>query len=234
MKIDKQTHLPSRQLLLCFAGWSASPEIFRRLRVEAPEEGNANTDVWICYDYRDLSFPENIDSYETIRLVAWSLGVWVAEQLFAGRLAAYRPLLKSAVAVNGTGRPIDDRYGIPATIFQATLEYLTPEGIGRFIRRMCGNRTVLAAYARIPSRPSDEISEELHRLYEQIQSPVARETAAPTGLFPWTQAILSTDDRIFPFENLRRYWQSRCPIREIEAPHYPFYIWKQWNELWRQ
>lgn len=234
MKIDKQTRLPSRQLLLCFAGWSASPELFRRLTADGPDGENADTDVWICYDYRDLSFPATIDAYETIRIVAWSLGVWVAEQLFSGPLGAYRPLLTSAVAVNGTGRPIDHRYGIPETVFQGTLQHLTPEGIARFVRRMCGNRTVLTAYACIPSRPADEISEELRRLYEAIQSPAENETAGPPDPFPWTLAILSTADRIFPYENLRRYWQGRCPVREIEAPHYPFYLWKQWNELWRQ
>ena len=58
---------------------------------------------------------------------------------------------------------------------------------------------------------------------------------AASALFNgWTQALISSKDRIFPTENLRAFWQGRCPITEIEAPHYPFYLWKQWDEIWKQ
>ena len=58
-------------LLLFFAGWSASPDSFARLAV--PER----TDYWVVYDYRDMAFPE-FAGYEHVDVVAWSLGVWVA------------------------------------------------------------------------------------------------------------------------------------------------------------
>ena len=73
MKIYKQTKEANRKLLLLFSGWSASPEAFRHLETEP------DTDLWICYDYRDALFPmEELSAYQQICLVAWSLGVWVA------------------------------------------------------------------------------------------------------------------------------------------------------------
>lgn len=76
MKIDKQVNKGQGRLLLFFSGWSASPELFRPLKAEP------GTDVWVCYDYRDLRFGEDLSAYKEIRLVAWSLGVWVASALF--------------------------------------------------------------------------------------------------------------------------------------------------------
>lgn len=270
MKIQKQIHPGARQLLICFAGWSASPELFCGMKMQRDKE---KTDLWICYDYRDLGFPEDIcipenvcfpensekinpNTYEAIHIVAWSLGVWVAEQVVAQQPEIFRSLIKNAVAINGTGRPIDDLYGIPEAIFEGTLQHLTPEGIHRFVRRLCGNPTVLREYVQTPPRPLDEIREELLFLHREIKRRSAEKTkestkdktdqpresqaegkekaSDPPAALPWTEAIVSSDDRIFPPDNLRRYWRERCPIQEIEAPHYPFYRWKQWNELWKQ
>ena len=100
----------------------------------------------------------------------------------------------------------------------------------RFNRRMCGKRDLLQAYEQIQPRPLADIREELECLYTEIKK------ASPASpLFNgWTQALISSEDRIFPAANLHAFWQDRCPVTEIEAPHYPFYLWKQWNEIWKQ
>ena len=103
MRIEKITREGEKAeaLILCFAGWSAMPELFAHLQCPP---GHA---LWVVYDYRDLSFDESLDGFRTIHLVGWSLGVWVASRLFrpeAGRFA-------TATAINGTPLPIDDRYG---------------------------------------------------------------------------------------------------------------------------
>ena len=111
-----------------------------------------------------------------------------------------------AIAVNGTPCPVHDQWGIPETIFRGTLDNVTEEGMRRFNR------------------------EELEYLYAEI-----KKASPASALFNgWTQALISSEDRIFPTENLRAFWQGRCPITEIEAPHYPFYLWKQWDEIWKQ
>ena len=137
---------------------------------------------------------------------------------------------EGAIAVNGTPCPVHDRWGIPETIFRGTLDNVTEEGMRRFNRRMCGKRDILQAYEQIPPRPLADIREELEYLYAEI-----KKASPASALFNgWTQALISSKDRIFPTENLRAFWQGRCPITEIEAPHYPFYLWKQWDEIWKQ
>lgn len=214
MEIKKTRNNGATKLVLCFAGWSATPEAFGHL------EAGEDTDVWICYDYRDLSFTGELDRYRQIDLVAWSLGVWVAANVISPET-----VLHSATAINGTGLPIDDTYGIPTVIFRGTLENVNNEGMNRFNRRMCGSRELLATYQHFPARPATELKEELLNLYNNI----SRDNH-PGGI-DWTKAFVSTHDMIFPTGNQRNYWQGLCPFTEIDAPHYPFKVWKQWKEI---
>lgn len=220
MEINKTINKDNPSLVLCFAGWSASPDLFRGLRI------SDGTDLWICYDFRNLAFNEDLTHYKQIHLVAWSLGVWVADHLFHGRHT-----FTTATAINGTARPMDDQDGIPEAIFKGTLANITEEGMGRFNRRMCGDRDTLAAYSGIPARPLNEIREELQCLHDQIRSSrdLPKGTDAPCL---WNRAIIGTADKIFPVGNLRHYWQGRAAVTEIAAPHFPFLHYQTWNELW--
>lgn len=221
MRIVKQTEEGKDRLLLVFAGWSVSPELFQNLKIEEERE------VWICYDYRDLNFPEDISRFENIKIIAWSFGVWVAERTLP---VSSLPFVDTAVAINGTPFPIHDSLGIPVAIFKGTLDSLTEEGIRKFNRRMCENKEIVQYYETIRPRPTEEIKKELYNL----DAFYSHHTPAVAGSSFWTQALISTADRIFPVENLKRYWEGCCPVRYIEAPHYPFYIWKQWEEIWKE
>ncbi len=221
MNIYKQTKAGNEKLLLFFSGWAASPEVFQHLRMES------DTDLWICYDYRELNFEEEtLSFYKEIRLVAWSLGVWVAATILGKKQRSFT----EAIAIGGTLCPIHDQWGIPEAIFRGTLDNITEEGIHRFNRRMCGGREQLKAYEQILPRPLTDIRKELETLYAEI-----KKTPAAFPLFDrWTYTLIPSGDRIFPAENLRAFWQNRCSIIEIEAPHYPFYLWTQWNEIWNR
>lgn len=221
MKIIKQQTPHPSSLLLFFAGWSAAPELFTRLKAD---EG---TDVMICYDYREMAFEEDLSRYKEIHLIAWSMGVRMAELAIGGRYT-----LVSATAINGTPRPIDDRYGIPTDIFRGTLDNLTPEGLRRFNRRMCGSRDTLAGYEAIQPRPLEEVRSELQHIYDLCHDEPQPDISARRPPIRWTRAIISSDDRIFPVANQLEYWLTRCPeVLEINSSHYPFYLWNQWNEL---
>lgn len=231
MNISKPINNGNSQLLLFFSGWSASPSLFTSVAVE---EG---TDLWIVYDYRDMSFQEDLSQYQEIQLIAWSMGVWAANYLFYKNLLS--PNISRALAINGTPCPLSDTLGIPEAIFRGTLDTLTEEGFRRFNRRMCGSRELLDLYEQsAPLRPLDEVHEELQRIYDTLLiinnlHPSAC-SASPNPNKLWTQAIIGTDDRIFPAANQRNYWHGRCPAIEIATPHYPFHLWKQWNEIWKQ
>lgn len=221
MYIDKIINKRSSSLILCLAGWSTSPELFHHL--EVPEQ----TDLWIAYDYRKLTFEETFDSYKEVHLIAWSLGVWVATHLWAGKRS-----FTTATAINGTPFPIHDTLGIPTTIFEGTLNHISEEGMRRFNRRMCGDKETLNRYSELPLRPLEEIKEELEFLYNHILPEKIGLSDPQISTF-WDRAILSTEDKIFPITHLRNYWQGRCPIQEIKAPHLPFYHYQSWNELWK-
>ncbi|MCL3851277.1 DUF452 family protein [Parabacteroides leei] len=213
MKIIKQTDNHAARLLLFFSGWSASPELFTRL--EAREE----TDIMICYDYREMAFEEDLTRYDEIHLVAWSMGVRMAELALGSKYT-----FATATAINGTPCPIDDAYGIPVDIFRGTLDNLTAEGLHRFNRRMCGTREIHTHYQTVAARPLDEVRDELQAIYDRCSSSAGNP-------IPWTRALVGSDDRIFPVANQLAYWSGRCNVTQISSPHYPFHLWKQWNEL---
>ena len=153
------------------------------------------------------------------------MGVRMAELALAGKYA-----LTTATAVNGTPRPIDDNFGIPENIFRGTLDNLTAEGMKRFNRRMCGSR-IYSHNTRnfLPARWK-RLKTRLQHIYNLCNGQ-SMTNADDTTSIQWTRAIISSDDHIFPAANQRNYWNGRCPVTEITAPHYPFYLWKQWNEL---
>lgn len=220
MIIVKQQHPPSEKLLLFFAGWSASAEVFARLEAEQ------GTDVMLCYDYRDTAFAEDLSRYNEIHLIAWSMGVRMAELAVGGKYS-----FATATAINGTPCPIDDAFGIPEKIFRGTLHNLTADGLRRFNRRMCGSREILARYEAFPARPIEEIRDELQHIYDLCHSQSAEMPGNEAASIAWTRAIIGSADHIFPTANQHNYWHGRCPLTEITSPHYPFYLWKQWNEL---
>ena len=201
MRIDKQRDEQAPSLILCLSGWSAPPELFRHLNV--PE----GMDLWIAYDYRNLSFEEDLTRYESVHLVAWSLGVWVADFLWAGR-----PAFASATAINGTPFPIDDQRGIPVRIFEGTLANLDEESLRRFNQRMCGDRATFARYTGLPARPLQETREELSVLRDRIlaEKRIGTMNTALAEKDFWNLTIISTGDRIFPPENevVQQRWEG--------------------------
>ncbi len=195
-------------LLLFFSGWAMDARATAHLAV--PE----GTDLCVCFDYTDLATPdvERWKGYAQVRLAAWSMGVWAAEQV----VPALGLNVVRAVAVNGTPTPVDDRYGIPERIARGTCDNLTEQSFFKFMMR------VSRGFKFIPESGLEARKAELSRI---INAP------PHAGKIAWNKAIISTQDAIFPPENLHSYWNGRCPIREIEAPHYPFHLFKQWKEL---
>lgn len=215
MKIEKTTHGDGSRLVLFFSGWAASPVQFRNLSA-------GGADCWIAYDYRSLEFPQIPSRYAEIHLVAWSMGVWVASQVVPERRLA------TATAINGTPFPCHDEWGIPARIFQGTLEHLDAANWARFCRRMCGSRTLAVRYEELTDRRVEELKEELSFLNRQVAERGCNES------FAWDKAFVSLSDHVVPAENQLRYWsRAGVPVTELDAPHHPFHLWSRWEEIWK-
>ena len=207
---------PSRNLIVYFAGWGTPPSAVQHLAIPPAH------DLLLCYDYRDFSLDFDFSRYEKVRLVAWSMGVWVAD-----RVMGQVPLL-SATAINGTGLPMHDEFGIPCAVFQGTLDTLDEINLGKFERRMCGDKQLLQHYQSLEGRRSiEEIHAELTALYDALSAEHQH-----TGL-PWTKAIIGTQDRIFPTQNQRNYWHERCEVSEMVGGHYLFPLLQTWEQLWQ-
>ena len=153
----KQTYLhktpASRTLTLLFGGWGSGPELFADCRPK-------DSDLMLCYNYHDLDFDRTVlKAYASIRVVAWSMGVWAASRLFSGGTFEGLPV-ESTTAFGGTVELADDRFGIPSAIFEATVSGMSPVALKKFRRRMCG--AYLAHFeSHIPGRCFEDLDGEL-------------------------------------------------------------------------
>lgn len=209
------------RLLLFFGGWGTDECL---LDMPLPADG---TDVMLCYDYRTPEFDASpLAGYRGIRLVAWSMGVWVA-----GRLLGGMPLpWECRVAFNGTPYPIDDAKGIPEGIFRGTLDNFSDTVLAKFRRRMCADGEGLRNFMEhVPRRGTGELREELQALYDAVRQPSAH---VP---LQWDVAIVGLRDRIFPIANQLAAWQGVASVRTVDTAHYDADLIRQLtmeSDLW--
>lgn len=203
-----ETHLvgngPAASATLFFTGWGMDAAPFR-------SHFPAGRDCIVCHDYTHLDFdPECARGYDEVHVVAWSMGVWAASCVLPQSGLRHG----TAVAVNGTMRPVDDRIGIPRAAFAGTLAGLTPASLAKFHRRMCATAKAHAAFrSAAPKRDFESVRRELA---------VLAATAAADGAPPvmrWDCAVVGSEDRIFPPDNQLRAWEG---VRTITVPegHY--------------
>jgi len=157
-----------------------------------------------------------------VDLVAWSMGVWAAAIVFGGPAGTR---FDKAVAVNGTGRPIDDAYGIPAALFHATLDNFSERARDSFFRRMCDGRDACGEF--LPHAPLRDVEDQRREL--QALARDAGQGVQQPG--PFTSAVVGSRDRIMPPANQMRYWQGVIPCRTASLPHLPFSRRTGWREI---
>ena len=211
MNIDFLRRSGSPTLELFFAGWGMDSRPFA-WAADSPH--TADCDFAVCYDYTDIQLDKvnqanaQLHGYSKVRVRAWSLGVYAASLVLPDMGCA----ISTAVAINGTLWPVDDELGIPHAVYDATAANLTAESLERFNRRMCGAHRAVFEQRR-PLRSVDSLRAELLHIRE-----CAADRSRPqfTG---WTQAVLSSRDKIFPIANMRRAWAA-TPQLELDEPHY--------------
>lgn len=217
------------RLILFFGGWGSGPELFR------PYPVPADCDFMLCYDYKSLDFDaEILSGYSSIKLIAWSLGVWVASKVVPG----YEGLvgkIGECIAVGGTELPVDDRYGIPHIVFEGTLASMSDITLKKFRRRMCG-KGLDKFLSLVPGRSAEELTEELSALYDAIKrrshlsdartgATEATEKTGTSSALHWTSAYCGENDCIFPYANLECFWKGRLSEADFHHPpvaHYDY------------
>ncbi|WP_440209977.1 DUF452 family protein [Actinobacillus pleuropneumoniae] len=206
-------------LIIYFAGWGTPASVVSHLALPN------GYDLLICYDYQDLNFPAfDFSRYQTVRLVAWSMGVWVAEKVLP------EINLASATAINGTLFPKHDLWGIPLQIFDGTLQTLNAENRLKFERRMCGDKQLLNVYLALPEQRS---LAEIHHELEVLNTAIEANLVTPK--LHWTNVIIGEKDRIFSAQNQLAFWQDKR-VRMTHLSKGEHYLWQhfsEWEQLWQ-
>jgi len=183
-------------------------------------------DVVMLYDYTDLTFPQDLADtmlgYKEVFLIAWSMGVWVAQKLFSSMTSKF----VKTIAVNGTLCPIHDRYGIPVEVFSSTLTHFDETARLKFYRRMCRKREILAYFlTNQPKRKIDNQKKELESLLSTIDCSDAENSM-------YTDIVIADTDLIMPTENQRMFWKQSMP-ELVDGHHFLFYGWNSWDAMLR-
>ncbi len=192
--------------ILFMAGWGMGPEPFRELLP-------GDRDCFFCSDYRDLALPDLgwIKEYETVDLLAWSMGVWVA----AATLAIHQDRFVTRTALAGTLFPIDDRRGIPVPAWMTMEEHLDAAMLKRFYASMFEDEQERQRFlAHQPNRSLASLRKELTALRTHINV-----TGPVQDIF--TRRIVTRRDRVFPPRNQLRAWGKDNCERQAWT-HFPF------------
>ncbi len=211
----------SRLLIFC-NGWGMDETPFR------PLAAGSAVDILMLYDYHDLELhcvvARLFSRYSSVSLVAWSLGVWVGQQLF--RHWAHR--FHTAIAIAGTLCPIHDQLGIPAEMVRGTIAQWSEASRLKFYRRVCQEPLVLETFLQHqPQRTVESQRLELAALQRRVDCE-GMETAI------YHQVLITEQDRIFPAAHQLAFWQQGrlgLRVRRVQGPHFPFYAWQNWDDL---
>ena len=195
------------RLVIFFTGWSTARSIASLL--ELPQ----GYDLLINWDYRNLTPIKLGKRYEEVLVFAWSFGVPVAQRLYPELEKELN--ITGLYAINGSTHPIDNIYGIPEDIFNATITNLNESNLQKFRIRMAGGVRKYKALSEVLTTEMTigQLKDEL----EQIRTFHLEEAEKPE----WDCAFVSTNDKIFPIGNLEKSWRDTPIIRLDDEEHLP-------------
>ena len=203
------------KLILFFNGWGMDEFVVSHL-------ATTGFDVCVFYHYDEHFDLDNtiFENYKEIYLVAWSMGVWAAGNIFQKTNFNF----KKSIAINGTLSPVDDLFGIPEGIFKGTIENFSERNKQKFDRRMLGSKEDFQKYQDIPnSRTLENQLSELELIHKLAKN--------KTIDFSFDKAIIGTGDLIFPTQNQINFWSGKTEVKEIESAHFPFFNFNTWAEI---
>lgn len=201
--------------ILFFNGWGMDANCLSALDSEP-------FDVCLFGEYAHLNFEqEPFASYQTRIVIAWSMGVAVANKLMTmGLLHA-----NQFIAINGTAFPYHEREGIPEAVARGTLEGWREQARQKFNLRMVGGRKELEQLQSLMScRDVSEQQQELRFLLQLGNEKLSVDSH-------WNKAFCSAGDLIIPYDNQLNFWEGRCEVIQTNWPHIPFGKVNCWKQL---
>ncbi len=213
MKLYKKQKKGNESIVLFFNGWGMDEKCLYHLFIE-------DIDIFVFYDYRgDIAIPYiDISSYKHVYLIAWSMGVWVANQ----NIKNINRKIDKKIAFCGSPFPVNDKYGIPLRVFDITMKGIQKAGVQKFFERMLENinNTAFKKPERDLEGQLDELSNLKVKSLESTKEDVE-----------WDKVIVASKDKIFPPVNLINYWEDKSSIEISDIYHYPFDKYNSWTKI---
>ncbi len=207
-----------KKLILFFAGWGMDEHPFLHLT-----SNEYNT--LIIYNYEDLNLDINLEeflkNFNEIHLVAWSMGVYHSQKM----LYPYKDVLTSKIAINGTLFPIDNQFGIPIEMYDATTNNFSEKGRLSFYRRMCKNKELYSWF--LENQPQRSVESQKNEL-KVIKQRVLDE---PLNELFFNNVLIVDKDRIIPTNHQQLFWKKRCKTQILEGSHYLFKLFNKWENI---
>lgn len=213
---------PTEQAVLFFNGWGMDERC-----IPKSFKSNSKQDVVVVYDYQDMHYSKELHqqlfSYKSVTLIAWSFGVWAASQCYA-KTALREIKLTKKYAINGTPVGIDSAYGVAPRMVEMTVKTLSESSLLRFYRNMFEDDEGYQEFLekRMPSRKFEGIKSELIYLQRTIKTSHEEKLNTQNSCV-YDAAIIGRKDRIFTSRSTRAYYQkhsAKTLIQEVDGPHF--------------
>ena len=215
MKLSWLNNSGNGSLILFFSGWSIEPEHMKFLDCQG-------FDVAMLHRYDSFEIPNGIDftKYDDVIAITYSFGV------FTGITALSKINFSGEVfAVNGTTKPVDNRFGIRKMVFEKTLANLSEETLDQFRRNMFVDDLSHETFVK-NSKTSNNINE----LKKELEFIRDNSEIGSNDLSKVRKVLISKSDRIIFSKNQVDFWNDFNYVL-IESGHFPFYGFKSWGEI---
>lgn len=174
-----------------------------------------NFDFVVLYDYEDseidAKLAKEISDYDNVYIIGWSMGVIMSTLLFDEINN-----IKKKIAINGTLKIVDDKFGIPTKIFEATLNNLNVKTIEMFFKNM-GYKDFKAA-----NRSFESQLNELKFIKNFYESNIFQ--------YNFDKVIIGNKDIIVPYRNQKRAWENNSCLY-LNCGHYCFNLFNTWEDI---
>lgn len=145
--------------------------------------------------------------YAAYDVLGWSFGVGVLSRMGKVMKGAER-----RIAISGSTRPIDLKFGIPPAIFQKTVSSFCDEVRETFYERICGKGDLSMLRKYLSSEGGTALRGQLEDFFDFFK---ASDPVSAT----WCAAIVCGRDKIFPLRNLLNEW-GNCAFELPACRHF--------------
>lgn len=217
MKYKWLNNAKGKKLIIFFNGWGMNENVVKHLDCE-------DYDVLMFYDYNTLDTDFDfslLNIYPEKNLIAWSMGVMIGGKYKTNLLP-----LNQTIAINGTLKPIDVKFGIHPKIYDLTIKGFNEKGREKFINSMFDIQP-----PPLPSPLEREIEEqrsELIALKEICKLTPTITISLGDKKVLYNKVLISNNDKIIPTKSQVAFWGIEP---NLKSGHCPFFDFTKWSEL---